>query len=151
MYGLSRLQLLQEINLSNNAVVTIEGLKELIHLRHLNLQGNTIKSIEHINTNVQLEYLNLAENSIGSISDISVLKNLKVTFFLLWHKRNSIFYPRHGKFINISSACDYDYELCRMLHPSFKQIERTHAIISTHTHTHGLVIAVQWAWTWNKH
>lgn len=78
MYGMSRLTMLQEMNLSNNAIVTIEGLKELVHLRHLNLQGNNIKSIEHLNTNVKLEYLNLAENSIGSISDISVLKNLKV-------------------------------------------------------------------------
>lgn len=105
MYGMSRLHWLQEINLSNNAIVTIEGLKELIHLRHLNLQGNNIKSIEHLNTNVQLEYLNLAENSIGSISDISVLKNLKV-------KKNSfLFFSHQGKFINISSAYGYDYEL----------------------------------------
>lgn len=82
MYGMSRLHLLQEINLSNNSIVTIEGLKELIHLRCLNLQGNNIKTTEHLNSNVQLEYLNLAENSIGNISDISVLKNLKVILIL---------------------------------------------------------------------
>lgn len=96
MYGLSRLHLLQEINLSNNAVVTIEGLKDLVHLRHLNLQGNTIKSIEHLNTNVQLEYLNLAENSIGSISDLSVLKNLKVLlyFFTTTREKFCFFFIR---------------------------------------------------------
>lgn len=78
MYGVHRLHLLQELNLSNNKILTIEGLKELTQLKHLNLQGNTIKSIEHLNTNQQLEYLNLAENAIGSISDISMLKQLKV-------------------------------------------------------------------------
>lgn len=70
--------MLQEINLSNNGIVTIEGLKELVHLRHLDLHGNNIKALEHLNSNVQLEYLNLSENAIGSISDISMLKNLKV-------------------------------------------------------------------------
>lgn len=86
MYGLSRLNMLQEINLSNNSIVTIEGLKELAHLRHLNLQSNHIKSIEHLNTNVALEYLNLSENNIGTILDISMLKNLKV-----WPSQNAIF------------------------------------------------------------
>lgn len=71
--------MLQEMNLSNNAIVTIEGLKDLVHLRHLDLHGNHIKTVEHLNSNIQLEYLNLSENSIGTISDISMLKNLKVS------------------------------------------------------------------------
>lgn len=109
MYGLSRLYLLQEINLSNNGIVTIEGLKELVNLRHLNLQGNNIKIVEHLNANVQLEHLNLSENNIGTISDISMLKNLKV-----WQTR--IFFKLF-RFMNISSACvtvtmhSHDYEL----------------------------------------
>lgn len=78
MYGLSRLHMLHEMNLSNNGIITIEGLKDLVHLRHLDLHGNNIKTVEHLNSNVQLEYLNLSENSIGTISDISMLKNLKV-------------------------------------------------------------------------
>lgn len=71
--------MLQEMNLSNNAIVTIEGLKDLVHLRHLDLHGNKIKTVEHLNANVQLEHLNLSENCIGTISDISMLKNLKVS------------------------------------------------------------------------
>lgn len=78
MYGVSRLYQLQELNLSHNGIITIEGLKDLVHLRHLNLQGNNIKTLEHLNSNSQLEHLNLSENSIGNISDISMLKNLKV-------------------------------------------------------------------------
>lgn len=78
MYGVCRLHLLQELNLANNGILTIEGLKELTQLKHLNLQGNSIKTIEHLNSNYQLEHLNLAGNCIGSISDISFLKNLKV-------------------------------------------------------------------------
>lgn len=82
MYGVCRLHLLQELHLTNNGILTIEGLKELVHLRHLDLQGNNIKTIEHLNSNLQLEYLNIAENSIGNISDISMLKNLKVNIAL---------------------------------------------------------------------
>lgn len=48
------------------------------------------------------------------------------------------FYSR--KSLIISSACDYDYELVWMLHPSLRQIERTHAIQNR-------VIAKQWTWT----
>lgn len=76
---------LQELNLSHNGIITIEGLKDLIHLRHLNLQANNIKTVEHLNSNHQLEYLNLSENSIGNISDISMLKNLKVSLYLLFY------------------------------------------------------------------
>lgn len=78
MYGVCRLHQLQELNLANNGILTIEGLKELTQLVHLNLEGNNIKTIEHLNTNLKLEYLNLSENSIGNISDISYLKSLKV-------------------------------------------------------------------------
>lgn len=83
MYGVCRLHLLQELNLANNGILTIEGLKELTQLKHLNLQGNSIKTIEHLNSNYQLEHLNLAGNCIGSISDISFLKNLKVSGYWL--------------------------------------------------------------------
>lgn len=78
MFGVSRLHHLQELNLSDNGILTIEGLKDLVHLKHLNLKGNCIKTIEHLNTNAKLEYLNLSENNIAAISDISFLKNLKV-------------------------------------------------------------------------
>lgn len=79
MYGVNRLNMLQELYLANNCILTIEGLKELVQLRHLDLHGNSIKTVEHLNTNQQLEYLNLSDNSIGNITDISMLKKLKVS------------------------------------------------------------------------
>ena len=133
MYGLSRLHLLQEINLSNNAVVTIEGLKELVHLRHLNLQGNTIKSIEHLNTNVQLEYLNLAENSIGSISDISVLKNLKVQFFTMTREKFYFFIrdTENSLIFQVLVTMTMNFAECYT-----HRLSKLNALMQSFTHTH---------------
>ncbi|KAJ8986071.1 hypothetical protein NQ317_003365 [Molorchus minor] len=81
MYGVCRLHSLHTLNLANNGILTIEGLKELVNLKWLCLAANSIKvTIEHLNTNVNLEYLDLSENSITHITDLSFLKNLKELF-----------------------------------------------------------------------
>lgn len=133
MYGLSRLNSLQEINLSNNSIVTIEGLKELVHLRHLNLQSNHIKSIEHLNTNVGLEYLNLSENSIGTILDISMLKNLKV-----WPSQKCYFYSRNSLIFQVPAIMTMNLFECYTHH-----LGKLNALMQSENR----VIAKQWTWT----
>ncbi|KYN34858.1 Centrosomal protein of 97 kDa [Trachymyrmex septentrionalis] len=80
MYGVSKLHNLVTLNLANNGILTIEGIKDMINLQTLCLAGNNIKSIEHLHTNTKLEHLDLSENSISHISDISYLRNLKELF-----------------------------------------------------------------------
>lgn len=43
MMGVSRLTELRVLNLPNNSIGYIEGLKDLVHLEWLNLAGNNIK------------------------------------------------------------------------------------------------------------
>lgn len=43
MYWFARMYSLRVLNLPNNNIVQVEGLRELIHLVHLNLAGNNIK------------------------------------------------------------------------------------------------------------
>lgn len=105
MYGVSKLHNLVTLNLANNGILTIEGIKEMTNLQTLCLAGNNIKvrsqlyarlghkidsdiiklkfffqSVEHLHTNTKLEHLDLSENSISHLSDISYLRCLKVSF-----------------------------------------------------------------------
>lgn len=43
MMGVSKLTQLRVLNLPNNSIGYIEGLKDLVHLEWLNLAGNNIK------------------------------------------------------------------------------------------------------------
>jgi len=43
MMGVSKLTRLRTLNLPNNSIGYIEGLKDLLHLERLNLAGNNIK------------------------------------------------------------------------------------------------------------
>ena len=56
MYHLTKLHHLVKIDLSNNHILSIEGLKELKNLEHLNLSHNNIK--------VSLSSLDLSEKHI---------------------------------------------------------------------------------------
>lgn len=67
MMGVSKLTHLQVLNLPNNSIGYIEGLKDLVHLEWLNLAGNNIKVIF-------LLYCHLAINqiSLALIGDVCV-------------------------------------------------------------------------------
>ena len=77
MFQVSKLHHLKVLDLSNNNIVTIEGLKEVNLLTWLSLSNNNIKTIESLQQNVHLEHLDLSGNSISTVSDLSFLKNLK--------------------------------------------------------------------------
>ncbi len=77
MFQVSKLNHLKILNLSNNNIGCMEGLKELKLLTWLGLANNKIKVIENLNQNVHLEHLDLSGNFIQTISDLSYLKNLK--------------------------------------------------------------------------
>lgn len=46
MYGVSKLHNLVTLNLANNGILTIEGIKEMTNLQTLCLAGNNIKVID---------------------------------------------------------------------------------------------------------
>lgn len=43
MYGVCRLHSLHTLNLAQNGILTIEGIKELVNLKYFCLAGNNIK------------------------------------------------------------------------------------------------------------
>lgn len=105
MMGVCRLTQLKILNLPNNSIGYIEGLRDLPHLEWLNLSGNNIKVglndfymtwrkstfawfnrlyiftqvIEQLNNCVSLKHLDLSDNSISAIGDLNKLLALKVT------------------------------------------------------------------------
>ena len=85
MSQVSKLNHLKILNLSNNNIEFMDGLKELKLLSWLGLANNKIKSIQQLNQCVHLEHLDLSGNFIQHLSDLSYLKNLKV---LLLHRNN---------------------------------------------------------------
>ena len=78
MSQVSKLNHLKILNLSNNNIEFMDGLKELKLLSWLGLANNKIKSILQLNQCVHLEHLDLSGNFIQHLSDLSYLKNLKV-------------------------------------------------------------------------
>lgn len=104
-----RLTHLKILNLPNNSIGYIEGLRDLPHLEWLNLSGNNIKVglnemftlhggssfsphphgltdctfftqvIEQLNNCVSLKHLDLSDNSISAIGDLNKLLALKVS------------------------------------------------------------------------
>ncbi|KAL2088063.1 hypothetical protein ACEWY4_016891 [Coilia grayii] len=78
MMGVSKLKELRWLNLPNNSIGYIEGLKELVQLEWLNLAGNNLKVMDELNNCVGLQYLDLSDNNISVIGDITKLSNLKV-------------------------------------------------------------------------
>lgn len=79
MLQVSKLHHLKILNLAQNRLQNLEGLKELKLLTWLSLASNEIKSIDPpLTQNVHLEHLDLSDNRISHISDLSYLKNLKV-------------------------------------------------------------------------
>ena len=85
MSQVCKLNHLKILNLSNNNIEFMDGLKELKLLSWLGLANNKIKSIQQLNQCVHLEHLDLSGNFIQHLSDLSYLKNLKV---LLLHRNN---------------------------------------------------------------
>lgn len=109
MMGVSRLTELRVLNLPNNSIGYIEGLRDMPHLEWLNLSGNHIKVrdshiylsqiyltslctkkitlqyaacfqvIEQLNNCVSLRHLDLSDNNISIIGDLSKLVALKVS------------------------------------------------------------------------
>ncbi|XP_057709483.1 centrosomal protein of 97 kDa isoform X2 [Corythoichthys intestinalis] len=77
MMGVSQLKELQVLNLPNNSIGYIEGLRDMPNLKWLNLSGNAIKVIEQLNNCVSLQHLDLSDNSITNIGDLSKLVALK--------------------------------------------------------------------------
>ena len=85
MSQVCKLNHLKILNLSNNNIEFMDGLKELKLLSWLGLANNKIKTIQQLNQCVHLEHLDLSGNFIQHLSDVSYLKNLKV---LLLHRNN---------------------------------------------------------------
>ena len=79
MLQIAKLHHLKILNLPQNCLSTIEGLKDLKLLTWLGLSGNRICTIESLSQNIHLEHLDLSDNKITCVSDISYLKNLKVS------------------------------------------------------------------------
>ena len=83
MLQVSKLHHLKILNLAQNKIQNLEGIKDLKLLTWLSLAQNEIKSIEPLLTqNVHLEHLDLSDNRISHVSDLSYLKNLKVSYYL---------------------------------------------------------------------
>ncbi|XP_056320388.1 centrosomal protein of 97 kDa isoform X1 [Danio aesculapii] len=77
MMNVCRLTQLRILNLQNNSIGCIEGLKELQQLEHLNLAGNNIKVMEQLHHCVSLQHLDLSDNNISQIGDVSRLSALQ--------------------------------------------------------------------------
>ena len=81
MLQVSKLHHLKILNLAQNRIQSLEGLRELKLLTWLSLAQNQIRVLEPLLTqNVHLEHLDLSDNRISHLSDLSYLKNLKVHF-----------------------------------------------------------------------
>ena len=78
MSQVCKLNHLKILNLSNNNIEFMDGLKELKLLSWLGLANNKIKTIQQLNQCVHLEHLDLSGNFIQHLNDLSFLKNLKV-------------------------------------------------------------------------
>ena len=78
MSQVCKLNHLKILNLSNNNIEFMDGLKELKLLSWLGLANNKIKTIQQLNQCVHLEHLDLSGNFIQHLTDVSYLKNLKV-------------------------------------------------------------------------
>ena len=80
MSQVCKLNHLKILNLSNNNIEFMDGLKELKLLSWLGLANNKIKTIQQLNQCVHLEHLDLSGNFIQHLNDMSFLKNLKVHY-----------------------------------------------------------------------
>ena len=89
MSQVCKLNHLKILNLSNNNIEFMDGLKELKLLSWLGLANNKIKTIQQLNQCVHLEHLDLSGNFIQHLNDLSFLKNLKVYTILV---ENSIIF-----------------------------------------------------------
>jgi len=66
-----------ELNLNNNELTDISGIKYLTNLKYLDISFNQIKDISVLKDLNRLEYLNIRDNQIKDISILSNLNNLK--------------------------------------------------------------------------
>lgn len=71
---------LEELNLSENSICKIEGLKTFTKLKKLKLSNNSIRKIEGLETLTKLTYLNLSYNHITKIEGLLTLTNLRVLY-----------------------------------------------------------------------
>lgn len=77
MHQVAKLQHLKVLNLAENCLTSMEGLKDLKLLTWLSLAGNKIEVMDSLSRNVHLEHLDLSDNRLTRVSDLSYLKNLK--------------------------------------------------------------------------
>ena len=99
MSQVCKLNHLKILNLSNNNIEFMDGLKELKLLSWLGLANNKIKTIQQLNQCVHLEHLDLSGNFIQHLNDMSFLKNLKV-FAIFFYRLKLI----HFYFFSIPGA-----------------------------------------------
>uniref|UniRef100_A0A672L9N7 Uncharacterized protein n=1 Tax=Sinocyclocheilus grahami TaxID=75366 RepID=A0A672L9N7_SINGR len=64
---------LRTLNLLNNSIGYIEGLKDLLRLESLNLAGNNIKVTKQLNNCVSQQHFDLSDNNISHIGDLTKL------------------------------------------------------------------------------
>jgi len=76
--GLSNKGQLTELNLSDNAISTIKGLKRLSGFKVLHLKKNSIKKMEGFDNLTSLIELDLSENQISTINGLHHLTNLRL-------------------------------------------------------------------------
>nr|XP_042903146.1 centrosomal protein of 97 kDa isoform X2 [Parasteatoda tepidariorum] len=89
MYGISKCHHIIHLNLPNNQIVCIEGLKDMPNLAFFNLSVNNLKAIQNLQFSTNLTHLDLSRNNITALADISCLTKLQ-TFHLNGNKISSL-------------------------------------------------------------
>ena len=64
------------LEVSNNNIVSLEGLQYCTDLRKLDLSHNQVNSMDQLKELKDLMYVNLSDNKISTVPDLSKLKNL---------------------------------------------------------------------------
>ena len=78
LWGLTRLQALERLDLSGNAVADLSPLAGLANLQDLDLSGNRVANLWPLSALYALERLNLSANSVTDVQALATLPNLKV-------------------------------------------------------------------------
>ncbi len=68
---------LETVDLSNNRLISLEGLRNLTNVKYLYLANNSIMDLDGIQNLQNLEVLDLSGNKLQNIDELSNLKNLK--------------------------------------------------------------------------
>lgn len=92
---ISKLSLLEELNLNNNGLMHITQLKHNACLKKLHLRHNKLTNIEYFNQNRELEFLDISENELTTLNECEYnLPTSLKTFLLSKNQITAILSPR---------------------------------------------------------